>query len=71
MVLPSVGLGEGASLNFGADGGPIHSSDTFENSFNTGPFGTKGASTIQGVTYMVAGAAIAGVAIWLLYRLSR
>jgi len=66
MVLPSVGLGEGASLNFGADGGPIHSSDEFNNSFSTGAFGTRGAGPFTQIALFAGGATVAGLLIWLL-----
>ena len=64
--LPNIGLGEGAALNFGADGGPIHSSDRFDNSFSTGAFGNEGAGTVTQIALFAGGAAIAVILTWLI-----
>ena len=66
MPAPTLGLGEGANLTFGADGGPISSQDTFTNNFNTGAFSLRGETTSNSLVYLVAGAAITGVLLWAL-----
>ncbi len=63
MAIPSIGFGEGASLGLG--GGDIRSQDTISFGFNTGPFST-GGSTQNNVFLVLAGAAIAGIIVWLL-----
>ncbi|WP_417456169.1 hypothetical protein [Kordiimonas sp.] len=71
MALPSIGLGEGASFSFGADGGPIHSQETFNTGFETGAFGTKGASPVTTIA-LVAGTVLAtGFVLWALSSLNR
>jgi len=60
------GLGDGASFAFGADGGPINSSDQFDTNFSTGAFGSGGA--VNTVALVIAGAAISGLLVWVLLR---
>lgn len=60
------GLGDGASWAFGADGGPINSSDQFDTNFSTGAVGT--GSTINTIALVIAGAAISGILVWALLR---
>ncbi len=65
MVLPSIGVGEGGSFSFGADSGPIHSADVCDTGFNTGPFKTSGGA-MNNIALVIAGAAVAGLLVWLL-----
>lgn len=69
MPLPTLGIGDGGSFAFGADGGPIRSQDQFDTNFRTGSFGTGGATNT--VALVVAGAAIAGILVWAITSHSR
>jgi len=65
--MPGIGLGEGASLAFGADGGPIRSNDRFDTRFSTGSFSLKGGSdsSLNQVVLVLVGMAV-GVVLWQL-----
>lgn len=64
--MPGIGIGEGGSFSLGADGGPIHSSDRFDTSFDTGSFSLRGGSTLNQVSLLVAGLAV-GIVLCLLF----
>jgi len=65
--MPGIGLGEGASLAFGADGGPINSNDQFDTRFSTGSFSLRGGSSGPlNQVFLVAGGIAVGIVLWQL-----
>jgi len=67
-MLPGIGLGEGARLAFGADSGPIESTDSFSTGFETGAFGNKGTSSITMISLVLGSLLIMGLVVWAISR---
>ena len=57
-MLPGIGVGENGSFSLGADGGPINSSDRFDNSFDTGDFYLRGDSAFNQALLVLVGVAV-------------